>query len=45
MFEAAGLDVTAEAIVRLDQKLPSVPVNLPKDGDGAAPKSKGGQKN
>jgi Skp family chaperone for outer membrane proteins len=45
MFEAAGLDVTAEAIVRLDQKLPSVPVSLPKEGDGAAPKGKAGPKN
>ena len=46
VFEAEGLDVTAEAIKRLDEKLSSVPVNLPKTegeaakGDGAAPDKK-----
>ena len=35
VFEADGMDVTADAVARLDQKLASVPVNLPKpDGDG-----------
>lgn len=39
VFEAEDLDITAEAIKRLDQKLPSVPVNLPKfAGEGAAAK-------
>jgi Skp family chaperone for outer membrane proteins len=44
VFEAEGLDVTLEAIERLDQKLPSVPVNLPKPeseapkGDNGAPR-------
>jgi len=37
VFEAEGMDVTADAVARLDQKLASVPVNLPKaDGEGAA---------
>ena len=37
VFEADGIDVTADAVARLDQKLASVPVNLPKpDGEGAA---------
>ncbi|HKW55108.1 MAG TPA: OmpH family outer membrane protein [Stellaceae bacterium] len=37
VFEADGMDVTADAVARLDQKLTSVPVNLPKaDGEGAA---------
>jgi len=37
VFEADGMDVTADAVARLDQKLASVPVNLPKpDGEGAA---------
>jgi outer membrane protein len=34
VFEAEGMDVTAEAITRLDKKLPAVPVNLPKPEDG-----------
>jgi Skp family chaperone for outer membrane proteins len=34
VFEAEGMDVTAEAVTRLDKKLPSVPVNLPKPEDG-----------
>jgi outer membrane protein len=42
VFEAEGLDVTSEAITRLDEKLSSVPVKLPKSGgetakSGAAP--------
>jgi len=37
VFEAEGLDVTAEAIARLDVKLPAVVVNLPKEGE--APKA------
>ena len=41
VFEAEGLDVTLEAIARLDEKLPSVPVNLPKP-EGEAPKGEGG---
>ena len=37
VFEADGMDVTADAVARLDQKLTSVPVNLPKpDGEGTA---------
>ena len=44
VFEAEGMDVTADAVARLDQKLTSVPVNLPKpDGEGAA-KPGGGKK-
>jgi outer membrane protein len=34
VFEAEGMDVSAEAIARLDKKLSSVPVNLPKPEDG-----------
>jgi Skp family chaperone for outer membrane proteins len=34
VFEAEGMDVTAEAVTRLDKKLPAVPVNLPKPEDG-----------
>jgi Skp family chaperone for outer membrane proteins len=38
VYEPEGMDVTADAIKRLDQKLPSVPINLPKlDDSGAAP--------
>lgn len=37
VYETEGMDVTAEAIERLDKKLPSVPVNLPKP-DGGGPK-------
>ena len=33
VFEAEGMDVSSEAIARLDKKLPSVPVNLPKPED------------
>jgi outer membrane protein len=36
VYEPEGMDVTADAIKRLDQKLPSVPVNLPKLDDGGA---------
>ncbi len=44
VFEAEGMDITADAIARLDQKLASVPVNLPKpDGEDAA-KPGGGKK-
>jgi outer membrane protein len=44
VFEAEGMDITADAITRLDQKLASVPVNLPKpDGEDAA-KPGGGKK-
>jgi outer membrane protein len=44
VFEAEGMDITADAVTRLDQKLASVPVNLPKpDGEGAA-KPGGGKK-
>jgi outer membrane protein len=38
VFEAEGLDVTPEAIVRLDVKLPSVVVNLPKADNGESGK-------
>lgn len=43
LFEVDGLDVTTEAIGRLDQKLPAVAVNLPKPPvpDGAPTKAKG----
>jgi Skp family chaperone for outer membrane proteins len=34
VFETEGMDVTAEAIQRLDKQLPSVPVNLPKPEEG-----------
>lgn len=34
VYEPEGMDVTADAIQRLDKKLPSVPVNLPKLDDG-----------
>jgi outer membrane protein len=41
VFEAEGMDVTADAIARLDQKLASVPVNLPKpDAEAAKPGGK-----
>jgi outer membrane protein len=40
VFEAEGFDVTPEAIKRLDEKLPSVPVNLPKP-EGESSKSGG----
>jgi len=42
VYEPEGMDVTADAIKRLDQKLPSVPVNLPKldDSGAAAPPAK-----
>jgi outer membrane protein len=36
VYEPEGMDVTADAIKRLDQKLPSVAVNLPKLDDGGA---------
>ena len=45
VFEAEGMDITPDAITRLDQKLASVPVNLPKpDGEGAAKPDSGGKK-
>lgn len=40
VFEAEGMDVTAEAIARLDKKLASVPVNLPKS-EGETPPGAG----
>ena len=40
VFEAEGLDVTPEAIKRLDEKLASVPVNLPRP-EGESSKSGG----
>lgn len=40
VFEAEGFDVTPEAIKRLDEKLSSVPVNLPKP-EGESSKSGG----
>jgi hypothetical protein len=37
LFETDGLDITAEVTKRLDAKLPSVTVNLPKlDGPAAS---------
>ena len=36
VFETEGMDVTAEVIQRLDKKLPTVTVNLPKPEDGTA---------
>jgi Skp family chaperone for outer membrane proteins len=36
VFEAEGMDVTSDAIARLDRKLASVPVNLPKTDAEAA---------
>lgn len=44
VFEPEGMDVTADAIARLDQKLASVPVNLPKPGDETAAKPGDGKK-
>lgn len=35
VYEPEGMDVTSEAIARLDKKLPSVPVTLPKLDAGA----------
>lgn len=40
VFEAEGMDVTQDAIARLDQRLASVPVNLPK-ADAEAPDKSG----
>jgi outer membrane protein len=37
VYEPEGMDVTADAIQRLDKRLPSVPVNLPKLDTGASP--------
>ncbi|HWI27127.1 MAG TPA: OmpH family outer membrane protein [Stellaceae bacterium] len=37
VYEPEGMDVTSEAIVRLDKKLPSVPVTLPKLDAGVQP--------
>lgn len=37
VYEPEGMDVTADAIQRLDKKLPSVTVNLPKLDDGTPP--------
>jgi outer membrane protein len=43
VFEDESMDVTAETIARLDKKLPSVPVNLPKpETAAAAPKPPSG---
>ena len=36
VYEPEGMDITADAIQRLDKKLPSVPVNLPNLDDGGA---------
>src|SRR5579883_3127200 len=41
LFEAEGLDITGEAVARLDQKLPSVPVTLP---GAEAPEAKAASK-
>lgn len=37
LFEADGLDITAEVTKRLDAKLPSLTVNLPKLDNPAGP--------
>jgi outer membrane protein len=37
VFETEGMDVTPEAIQRLDKKLPSIAVNLPSDAGGVRP--------
>jgi len=42
VFEDESMDITAETIARLDKKLPSVPVNLPKPEAEAAPKPPSG---
>jgi Skp family chaperone for outer membrane proteins len=34
VYESEGMDISAEAIVRLDKKLPSVTINLPSADDG-----------
>jgi outer membrane protein len=42
VYEAEGMDISADAIQRLDKKLPSVPINLPGGDDGGlqlAPKN------
>jgi Skp family chaperone for outer membrane proteins len=44
VFEADGMDVTGDAIARLDRKLESVPVNLPKPEGEAAAKPGDGKK-
>ncbi|HYM02085.1 MAG TPA: OmpH family outer membrane protein [Stellaceae bacterium] len=45
LFEAEGLDITADAMARLDLKLPSVQVNVPKDdGEAAAGAAASGKK-
>jgi Skp family chaperone for outer membrane proteins len=42
VYEPEGMDVTADAIRRLDKKLPSVPVNLPAlDAGGTPPAAPG----
>ena len=39
VFEDESMDITSETVARLDKKLPSVPVNLPKpEAAAAAPK-------
>jgi outer membrane protein len=43
VFEDESMDITSETIARLDKKLPSVPVNLPKpEAAAAAPKPPSG---
>ncbi len=42
VFEAEGMDVTADTIARLDKKLQSVPVNLPK-AEGETPNPPAGK--
>jgi outer membrane protein len=36
LYQTDGLDITAEVTRRLDEKLPTMVVTLPKDGDAAA---------
>jgi outer membrane protein len=41
VYESEGMDISTEAVQRLDKKLPSVPINLPPtEGDGAKPPAK-----
>jgi outer membrane protein len=37
VYEAEGMDISAEAIARLDKKLPSVPIDLPPAAGGGSP--------
>ncbi len=43
-YLADGLDITAEVTRRLDQKLPALALNIPKDQQGMAPSTPGATK-